>query len=84
MDSEWLQMIEARLTEISDALEALTPGSPAYVRGLRDRAVVALMQATLSRADVPIEAAPSQVAEWALRDADALVKALGYEPPGEG
>ena len=58
-------------------------GSPAYVQRLRDRAAVASMQATLSRADVPIGTAPSQVAEWALGDADALVKVLGYEPPGE-
>lgn len=68
-------------------------GSPAYVRRLRDQAAVALMQvhATMSVPDARhIREANSArcevedvLAHFAARDADALVRALGYEPPAD-
>ena len=81
------------VTEISDALAPGVKPSPAYVRGLRDRAAVELMvhsrDGAIRDARWVVECNGGSVslgdvlAEWARVEADALVKALGYEPPGE-
>ena len=57
-------------------LSVLTPGSPAYVRRLRDQAAVAVLGG-LTGDDVPTEVR----AEIAVLRADFLIDALGYRVP---
>lgn len=87
------------LIEIRNALwdrnEAIEPvGSPAYVRRLRDQAAVTALEAMLSGVDLEQALSTNRAVDGGLSAktaialaageyADDLIRALGYDPPGE-
>lgn len=97
MDDATVTNLVASLDDLRDAVNQLsddrTPGSPAYVRALRDRAAERLMVEHLAQSLPEAKEIRSQngsvqvedvLAHFAVRDANALIRALGYKPPREG
>jgi hypothetical protein len=93
MDAYQADALFTRLFEGWRLDEMFPPvGSPPYVRRLRDQAAVAALGGLLSNIDrdrakeaakdgMDIRGAAGKTAQ---QFADAAVRALGYDPPGEG